>query len=74
MRLIPVCRIKKIGIFMCKGETNETTCDRIPVPDHKGRDKSLILCGHIVDREVPEECSCGYRIPAVRYRLCCLDL
>ena len=25
---IQVWRIEKIGIFMCKGETIETTCDR----------------------------------------------
>ena len=25
---VGVIRIRTIGIFMCKGETNETTCDR----------------------------------------------
>lgn len=27
-RLLGSRRERKIGIFMCKGETNETTCDR----------------------------------------------
>ena len=32
---LPVWRIEKIGVFMCKGETNETTCDRYTKRNNK---------------------------------------